>query len=166
MLVSEFAQRFTKQVVAVATVIGGHSEPRDDFQGGIESIIRLNRDYPLETLEGIEEFSHLVVTWHFHQASPDDVSLHARSPRNNPLWPRTGTFVHRNHRRPNQLAISYPRILRREGHDLHVTDLDAIHGTPIIDLAPYFTDMGPRGEVREPAWPSEMLRKYWHSGTE
>ena len=40
---------------------------------------------------------------------------------------------------------------------LHVTDLDAVVGTPVYDLAPYFTEMGPRGEVREPDWPSEML---------
>jgi hypothetical protein len=79
----------------------------------------------------------------FHRASPDDVTLHARSPRGNPAWPPTGTFVHRNHRRPNQLAQSFPRLLKIDGLDLHVTDLDAIDGTPIYDLAPYFTEMGP-----------------------
>jgi tRNA (Thr-GGU) A37 N-methylase len=90
-----------------------------------------------------------------------DVALHARSPRNNPQWPTTGTFVHRNHRRPNQLAQSFPRLLKVDGLDLHVTDLDAIYGSPVYDLAPYFREMGPRGEVREPAWPGEMLADYW-----
>lgn len=87
--------------------------------------------------------------------------MHARSPRNNPAWPAIGTFVHRNHSRPNQLAVSFPRLLQIVGLDLHVADLDAIDGTPVYDLAPYFKEMGPRGEIREPAWPGEMLKDYW-----
>ncbi len=42
-----------------------------------------------------------------------------------------------------------------------MTDLDAIDGSPVYDLAPYFKEMGPRGEVREPGWPGEMLKDYW-----
>lgn len=151
----------TYQVESIGTVVGGHTRVQDDYQAGVESVIRLNEAYPLETLQGIEEFSHLTVTWHFHLARPEDVQLHARSPRGNTRWPATGTFVHRNHRRPNQLATSYPRLLSVEGRDLRVTDLDAVDGTPVVDLAPYFVEMGPRGDVRQPAWPSEMLATYW-----
>ncbi|MYS36811.1 tRNA (Thr-GGU) A37 N-methylase [Streptomyces sp. KhCrAH-43] len=156
----------TYEVEPVATVVGGHARVQDDFQGGVQAVIRLNDSYPLETLQGIEEFSHLTVTWTFHLARPDDVQLHARSPRGNPQWPATGTFVHRNHRRPNQLAISYPKLLGVEGRDLLVTDLDAVDGTPVLDLAPYFQEMGPRGPVRQPAWPGEMLADYWSHATE
>ncbi|WP_247706336.1 TrmO family methyltransferase domain-containing protein [Streptomyces liliiviolaceus] len=126
--------------------------------------------------KGLEEFSHLVVTWHFSQASPEDVlvvtwhfsqaspedvALHARSPRGDSRWEPSGTFVHRNHRRPNQLATSFPRLLKVDSLDLHVSDLDAVDGTPIYDLAPFFAEMGPRGEVREPGWPGQMLKDYW-----
>lgn len=48
-----------------------------------------------------------------------------------------------------------------DGLDLRVSDLDAVDGTPVYDLAPYFTAMGPRGPVHEPAWPGEMLAEYW-----
>ncbi|QEV04897.1 SAM-dependent methyltransferase [Streptomyces hirsutus] len=157
----------TYEVRPIATVVGGHTRVLDDYQGGVRSIIRLHDEYPLETLQGIEEFSHLTVTWRFHLASPEEVQLHARSPRRNTRWPATGTFVHRNHRRPNQLAISYPRLLDVDGRDLLVTDLDAVDGTPVIDLAPYFEQMGPRGTVRQPAWPGEMLDPaYWRDATE
>jgi tRNA (Thr-GGU) A37 N-methylase len=157
----------TYEVESIATVVGGHTRVQDDYQGGVESIIRLDDAYPLETLQGIEEFSHLTVTWRFHLAQPEDVQLHARSPRGNQNWPATGTFVHRNHRRPNQLAISYPRLLKVEGRDLLVTDLDAVDGTPVIDLAPYFEQMGPRGPIRQPAWPGEMLEpNYWAKASE
>jgi tRNA (Thr-GGU) A37 N-methylase len=149
------------EIEAVAQVVAGHTEPSDDFQGGVESIIRMNDNFPLETLQGLEEFSHLEILWHFHRASPADVALHARSPRNNPQWPPTGTFVHRNHRRPNQLAVSHPRLVRVDGRDLHVTDFDAVVGTPVFDVSPYFPVMGPRGEVHVPAWVNEMLARYW-----
>ncbi|MGW2695656.1 SAM-dependent methyltransferase [Streptomyces sp. NPDC001296] len=157
----------TYEVKSIATVVGGHTRVQDDYQGGVESIIRFDDAYPLETLQGIEEFSHLTVTWHFHLAQPEDVQLHARSPRGNQNWPATGTFVHRNHRRPNQLAISYPRLLKIEGRDLLVSDLDAVDGTPVIDLAPYFEQMGPQGPIRQPAWPGEMLEpNYWAKASE
>ncbi|MFD7552209.1 SAM-dependent methyltransferase [Streptomyces sp. NPDC059816] len=150
------------EIVPVATVVGGHTTVADDYQGGVEAIIRLHAGYPLDTLAGLEEFSHLQVLWHFHRGTPDDVALHARSPRNNPAWPATGTFVHRNHRRPNQLAVSHPRLLRVDGLDLHVTDFDAVDGTPVYDLAPWFPVMGPRGPIRTPAWVDEMLPDYWN----
>ncbi|KOU17412.1 transcriptional regulator [Streptomyces sp. WM6372] len=148
------------QIAPIGEVVGGRVEPTDDHWGG-PAIIRLNPDFPVEVVQGLPEFSHLLVVWHFHKASPDDVALHARSPRNNPAWPSTGTFVHRNHRRTNQLAQSFPRLVKVDGLDLHVADLDAIDGTPIYDVAPYFQEMGPRGQVRGPSWPAEMLADYW-----
>jgi tRNA (adenine37-N6)-methyltransferase len=148
------------EIKAIGVVVGGRTEPTDDHWTG-NAIIRLDPKFPVEVVQGLADFSHLLVVWHFHVASPADVALHARSPRNNPLWPPTGTFVHRNHRRPNQLAESFPRLLRVDGLDLHVTDLDAIDGSPVYDLAPYFKEMGPRGEIREPGWPAEMLKDYW-----
>ncbi|MFD9715868.1 SAM-dependent methyltransferase [Streptomyces sp. NPDC059076] len=151
------------EITPVATVIGGHTEVVDDYQGGTEAVIRLDPKYPAETLQGLAEFSHLIITWHFHRGTPDDVALHVRSPRGNPAWPATGTFVHRNHRRPNRLATSFPRILGVDGHDIRVTDLDAVNGTPILDLAPYFPAMGPRGPVHVPAWVDEMLPNYWNT---
>ncbi|WP_240801949.1 SAM-dependent methyltransferase [Streptomyces sp. A1136] len=150
------------QIEQIATVVGGHTTVVDDYQGGVESVIRLDDRFPLETLQGLDAFSHLTVLWYFHKASPADVQLHARSPRGDTRWPATGTFVHRNHRRPNQLATSYPRLLKVVGRDLVVTDLDAVDGTPVYDIAPYFEQMGPRGQVYQPAWPREMLEpNYW-----
>ncbi|MFI5690002.1 SAM-dependent methyltransferase [Streptomyces sp. NPDC051636] len=151
----------TLRIEPIGTVVGGRTEVSDDNWGGVECIIRLDPKFPLEVVKGLDEFSHLIVTWHFSQASPTDVALHARSPRNNPRWEPSGTFAHRNHRRPNQLATSFPRLLKVDGLDLHVTDLDAVDGTPIYDLGPYFQEMGPQGEIHEPAWPGEMLSEYW-----
>ncbi|GAA3168236.1 hypothetical protein GCM10017688_15700 [Streptomyces ramulosus] len=83
------------------------------------------------------------------------------APRNNPAWPPTGTFVHHNHRRPARLGLSFPRLLHVDVLDLHVTDLDADDGTPVIDLVAVFREMLPRGPVTQPQWPAEMLANYW-----
>ncbi|MEV6676336.1 TrmO family methyltransferase [Streptomyces erythrochromogenes] len=149
------------QLEAIATVIGGHLKVADDYQGSVESVIRFREEIPEETLQGLEEFSHVQVVWKMDQARPEDVELHARSPRGNPQWPATGTFVHRNHRRPAQVGISHPRLKRVEGRDVVVTGLDAVDGTPVLDLSPWFPQMGPQGEVRVPAWVDEMLADYW-----
>ncbi|MFJ4679019.1 SAM-dependent methyltransferase [Kitasatospora sp. NPDC088783] len=147
----------------IATVVGGHEKVADDYQGGTTAIIRLDARFPESMTVGLEEFSHLTVLWHFDQASPEDVHLKGlRHPRGDTRWPATGTLAHRNHRRPNQLAVSYPRLIGVDGRDLHVTDLDAVDGTPVLDIGPWFKEMGPRGPVHQPAWPSEMLGSaYW-----
>jgi tRNA (Thr-GGU) A37 N-methylase len=67
-------------------------------------------------------------------------------------------------RHPSRALASVPSSRRPsspDGLDLHVTDLDVIDGSPVFDLGPYFREMGPRGEVREPCWPGEMLESYW-----
>ncbi|MDL5199746.1 TrmO family methyltransferase [Streptomyces sp. ALI-76-A] len=149
------------EVPVIGRVVGGHTGRLDDYKGGVESIIRLNPDFPEETLQGITEFSHLQVVWQFSERSPDDVALHARSPRDNSAWPATGTFAHHNHRRPAGLGVSFPKVLRVNGLDVHVTDLDADDGTPVIDLVVVFQEFLPRGEVTQPSWPGEMLKDYW-----
>ncbi|MFJ6465293.1 TrmO family methyltransferase [Streptomyces sp. NPDC091387] len=150
------------EIEPIGEVVAGRTEVADDYWGGVESVIQLDEtEFPLDSVQGLEEFSHLVVVWHFDQASSDDVEYHARSPRGNAEWPATGTFAHRNHRRPNQLAQSFPRLLKVDGLQLRVADLDAVVGTKIYDVSPFFTEMGPRGAVREPVWPREMLVDYW-----
>ena len=95
------------EIVPIGVVVGGRAEPTDDHWTG-PAIIRLNPDFPPEVVQGLDEFSHLLVVWHFHRASPADGAVHSRSPRSHPAWPSTGTFVHRNHPAPNQLAQSFP----------------------------------------------------------
>ncbi|MEV3871043.1 TrmO family methyltransferase [Streptomyces sp. NPDC049906] len=154
------------EIRPIGTVVAGRTDVGDDYWGGVESVIQLDEDkFPVDSVQGLDEFSHLVVVWHFDQASPEDVEYHARSPRGNPRWPATGTFAHRNHRRPNQLAQSFPRLLRIDGLRLHVTDLDAVVGTQIYDVSPFFREMGPRGAVHQPAWPGDMLTDYWAART-
>ena len=149
-------------VKPVAHVIGGRTEPTDDFWGGSRAIIRIdNLLFGPESVKGLGEFSHLEIVFQFHLVDPADFSTGARRPRNNPAWPEVGVFGHRNMRRLNRLGVSRCRLVAIDGLDLHVEDLDAVDGTPVLDIKPWFAEMGPRGPVRQPVWPAEMLRRYY-----
>ena len=51
--------------------------------------------------------------------------------------------------------------MRREGRTLWVRELDAVEGTPVIDIKPVLREFLPREEVRQPAWATEPMREYW-----
>lgn len=151
-------------IEALAVVVGGRTEPTDDFWGGTRSIIRIDAErFPLDATAGLEDFSHLEVIFRFHLTDPTDLHPGARRPRDNPDWPPVGIFGHRNMRRLNWLGVSRCKLIAVDGLDLHVEDLDAVDGTPVMDIKPWFTAMGPRGDIREPEWPNHMLRDYYAS---
>lgn len=159
-------QPFT--VTPIAHVVGGRLEPTDDYWGGTKSIIRIDdARFTSEATRGLDEFSHLEIVFFFHLTDRADLNLGARRPRDNPDWPEVGIFGHRNMRRINWLGVSRCRLLKVDGLDLHVEELDAVDGTPVLDIKPWFTEFGPRGEVRQAAWSTLMLHDYFaqaHAG--
>jgi tRNA (Thr-GGU) A37 N-methylase len=64
-------------------------------------------------------------------------------------------------RRQNWIGVSRCRLASVDGLDLHVEDLDAVDGTPVLDVEPGFAEMGPRGELHQRSWVSEMLGDYF-----
>ncbi|MGH3327647.1 MAG: SAM-dependent methyltransferase [Streptomycetales bacterium] len=150
------------QVEPLAYVVGGRVEPADDYWGGTRSIVRIDSTrFKADATRGLDEFSHLEIVFRFHLTDPTDLNLGVRRPRDNPDWPEVGTFGHRNMRRLNWLGVSRCRLVAVDGLDLHVEELDAVDGTPVLDIKPWFTEMGPRGDVRQPSWTTEMLRDYF-----
>jgi tRNA (Thr-GGU) A37 N-methylase len=51
--------------------------------------------------------------------------------------------------------------MRRQGRVLKVAGLDAIDGTPVLDIKPVMAEFLPRGPVRQPNWSTELMRDYW-----
>jgi tRNA (Thr-GGU) A37 N-methylase len=64
--------------------------------------------------------------------------------------------------RPNRIGITVCRLLEVAGVTLTVEALDAIDGTPVLDVKPYMAEFGPRGEVHQPGWSHELMTTYWH----
>jgi tRNA (Thr-GGU) A37 N-methylase len=154
------------RVEPIAYVVGGRIEPTDDYWGGTRSTIRIDGTrFGADATAGLDEFSHLEIVFRFHLTDPTDLNLGARRPRDNPDWPSVGIFGHRNMRRINWMGVSRCRLLKVDGLDLHVEDLDAVDGTPVLDIKPWFAEMGPRGEVSQASWSSEMLQDYYATPT-
>lgn len=148
----------------VGVVRGGRAAARDDFWGDSESSIVLDDRIPEDALDGIDGFSHVEVVFVFDRVDPARIVSGARHPRNNPDWPLVGIFAQRGKNRPNRIGCSIVRVLGREGRVLRVGELDAIDGTPVLDIKPVFAEYLPRGPVRQPDWSREIMRDYWSSG--
>ena len=62
---------------------------------------------------------------------------------------------------PNRIGVSCCDLISVKGLRLTVCGLDAIHGTPVLDVKPYFREFGPRSEVLQPEWVSEVMSEYY-----
>jgi tRNA (adenine37-N6)-methyltransferase len=146
----------------VGVVVGGRDEVRDDGWDAERAVIRLDAArFGPEAVAGLEGFSHLEVVFVFDRVPHAKIERGARRPRNNPDWPLVGVFAQRGKNRPNRLGVSRCRLLGVDGLDLRVGGLDAVAGTPVLDIKPYMTEFGPRGDVRQPAWASELMAGYF-----
>jgi tRNA-Thr(GGU) m(6)t(6)A37 methyltransferase TsaA len=145
----------------VGFVAASRANPEDDFWGGEEARITLTGDYPADALAGLDQFSHVEVLFLFHQVSADRIVTGARHPRNNTDWPAVGIFAQRGKNRPNRIGSTVCRVLGVEGRTLRVAELDAIDGTPVLDLKPVMNEFLPRGAVTQPDWSRELMQEYW-----
>ncbi len=116
-----------------------------------------------EALAGLTDFSHVEILFHMDQVDPAKVEKTARHPRNNTDWPKVGIFAQRGKNRPNQIGATICRVLKVDGIQLHLEGLDAIDGSPVLDIKPWVAEFAPRGEVFQPQWITELMRSYWRS---
>jgi tRNA-Thr(GGU) m(6)t(6)A37 methyltransferase TsaA len=149
------------KVEPIGYVSSSRKEPIDDDWDGVTATITLEPRFSPEALQGLENFSHVEVVFTFHLVDEADIQPKARHPRNNPAWPAVGIFAQRAKMRPNRLGVSVCRLVSVHGLTLTVQALDAIDGTPVLDLKPYMTEFAPRETVRQPAWSRELMAGYW-----
>ena len=145
----------------VARVHGGRVENVDDDWGAVEAEIVLAAGYPDEAFAGLDAFSHAVVVFHFDMIDPERIVVGARRPRGREDWPEVGIFAQRGSPRPNRIGVTTVEIVAVEGRRLTVRGLDAIDGTPVLDIKPVMRGFEPRGAIREPAWAEEIMKDYW-----
>ncbi|MDQ0841128.1 SAM-dependent methyltransferase [Streptomyces sp. V1I6] len=145
----------------VAWVVGGRAEVRDDEWGEVSAVIRLDERFGPDALAGLDSFSHVEVVYHFDRVPVEKVETGARHPRGNTDWPLVGIFAQRGKNRPNRLGVSRCRLLRVDGLEVHVQGLDAVDGTPVLDIKPYMVEFGPLGATTQPTWATEIMRQYY-----
>lgn len=146
-----------------------HSEIHDavdDVWGGLRSLIQLDASlFSADCLAGLEEFSHVEILFVFDRVRDAEIHTGARHPRGRTDWPKVGIFAQRAKNRPNRIGVTICRLISVSSQDLSIVveGLDAINGTPVLDLKPYMREFDVRDQVRQPAWASELMAKYWES---
>ncbi|MGB8955357.1 MAG: tRNA (N6-threonylcarbamoyladenosine(37)-N6)-methyltransferase TrmO [Tumebacillaceae bacterium] len=148
------------QVKAIGTVHSPVTEGVDDNWGSVVSEIEVD-DWLAPGLQGLEEFSHLTVVFYMHESSFSRASDLVRRPQGREDMPMLGIFCQRAKHRPNPIGITAVKLLAVEGNRLHVQGLDAIDGTPVLDIKPYFPPFDRRDDATTPEWVGRLMETYF-----
>lgn len=122
-------------MIPVGYVLSGVKNPDDMSIAGQRAIVKIRPEL-VPALHRIEEHSHLWIICWFHQARRD--RLRIAPLRLNPDLPEYGVFGLRAPARPNPIALTLVNLERVEGEHIYVSGLDAVAGTPVLDIKPYF----------------------------
>lgn len=150
------------RISPIGHVRGGRAEIADDRWGMERARIELDTGVvgPAATI-GLTAFSHVEVVYLFDAVDEAAVCTGARHPRGRPDWPEVGILAQRAKDRPNRIGVTTCALLDVDGSSIEVEGLDAVDGTPVLDVKPYMSGFAPRGPVREPAWALELMDRYW-----
>jgi tRNA (adenine37-N6)-methyltransferase len=124
--------------------------------------IELDADqFDESALLGLGDFSHIEVVFVFDQLDPLLIESSARRPGDRADWPSVGIFAQRYSHRPNRIGVARCALLSVEDLTVRVAGLDAIDGSPVLDIKPWVLKHGPRGETFQPQWTTELMADYW-----
>lgn len=128
-----------------------HSEIKERGAGHLLATATIEINSALaEGLDNLNEFSHIIVIFYFHKSRvPGPTKV---TPRHHGLDTPIGVFASRSPDRPNAIGKTTVRLLKREGNILTVEGLDAIDGTPVLDIKPYIPGVDCAENAVAPSW--------------
>lgn len=127
----------------------------------VESRIVLDPVYAAG-LAGLAEFSHVVVVFHLDRIPPFEPARQiARNPRGMENLAPVGVFAQRTKFRPNPIGVTAVELVAVDGQGITVRGLDALDGTPVLDIKPYIPAFERKDDVRLPAWVDHMMAGYF-----
>ncbi|HBA40826.1 MAG TPA: tRNA (N6-threonylcarbamoyladenosine(37)-N6)-methyltransferase TrmO [Deltaproteobacteria bacterium] len=109
----------------------------------------------------MEQFSHIIVIFFMHQSTFDLAADLVRRPRERPDMPLVGAFAQRAKHRPNPIGITTVHLIEVKGNVLKVKGLDAIDGTPVLDIKPYVPAFDSVPNARIPQWVERLMEGYF-----
>ena len=148
------------KLTPIGTVKNSRATPLDDFWEPIIAEIELAGHIPTEAFDYISEFSHPEIIYFFDKVKFEDIVYSGR-PRGNLLYPKEGILGQRKKDRPNTIGLCTVESIAHNGRTIKVKYLDAIDGTPVLDIKPVFREFLPKGDVRQPAWVADLMKNYW-----
>lgn len=131
-------------------------QPRPEGWADVRSDIILREELS-EALDGIEGYSHIIVVFAFDRVPESEQRQRVRIGGDSRI-PEQGVLATRSQRRPNPIGVSVVRLLRRRGQVLRVEGLDAIDGTPVLDIKPYFPNYDAVPHAGVPDWAHATAR--------
>ncbi len=144
----------------IGSVKNNRKDAIDDNWGEITSEIVLSEHIPTEAFDKIEDFSHLEIIYYFDKVKQADI-IFSGHPRGNPAFPIVGIFGQRKKDRPNTIGLCTVELLAHTGRSITVKMLDAIDGTPVLDIKPVFKEFQPVLKIRQPEWVAKLMKAYW-----
>jgi tRNA-Thr(GGU) m(6)t(6)A37 methyltransferase TsaA len=121
-------------------------------KAGDEAIVRIHPEF-CEALKGIEEYSHLIILYWMHLRDNErDRRTLLVYPKRGTIPILTGVFACRSPSRPNPIGLCVVELVKRDGCTLTVKGLDAIEGSPIIDIKPYIPKLDSNPNAKTPKW--------------
>jgi tRNA-Thr(GGU) m(6)t(6)A37 methyltransferase TsaA len=144
----------------IAIVKNSRTTTADDFWGNVISEIVLLDHIPVDAFDNIEQFSHLEIIYYFDKVDKDEIVYSGR-PRGNPDYPVMGIFSQRKKDRPNQLGLCTVELIEHRGRSINVKYLDAIDGSPVLDIKPVFREFELKTEIKQAPWVNDLMKYYW-----
>lgn len=136
----------------IGVVLNAVRVPRMGGWERVVSEVQL-RDDLAPLLDGIEAYSHIIVLFYLHLVPPERRGTPPHiHPRGDERYPLQGVLATRTQHRPNPIGVAVVPLLERKGNVLKVRGLDAIDGTPVLDIKPYIPHYDAVPEARMPAW--------------
>lgn len=127
----------------------------------VESRIELDPLYA-PGLAGLNGFSHVVVVFHLDRIPPFDAATQlARNPRGMEDLAPVGVFAQRTKFRPNPIGVTAVELVAVDDKGITVRGLDALDGTPVLDIKPYIPAFERKDDVRLPTWVERMMDGYF-----
>lgn len=103
-------------------------------------------------LAGLDGFSHLLILTWLDQVSDEERRLTVEHPGGDRTLPATGVLALRTHHRPNPIGVTVVALEGVRGREVRVRGLDAVDGTPVLDLKPYIPHYDSVPDARLPGW--------------
>ena len=156
---TEDALTETISLRVIGHVVNGRTSTADRDWGDVESRLVLAPDLA-DGLAGLEQFSHAIVVFYMHLHPDSDAPTLQRRPRGRADMPLLGVFAQRGRTRPNPIGLTAVEVVRVEPGAAVVRGLDAVDGTPILDLKPYAPVFDTR-DARAPEWMDRLMAGYF-----
>ena len=112
-----------------------------------------------DALDGLDEYSHIIVLWWMDRIDTSAEMPTKIHPRRQMELPLVGLFATRSPNRPNPIGKATVKLLERHDNILKVQGLDAVDGTPVIDIKPYIQGHDSADDVKMPPWTNERWAK-------